>query len=137
MPSVQQTTEQKRAAEAWKVIGEVRREAAYKSEYTALVRQLPSYVLTNGLGPTLAFLRSRGKGKGTGHHDAVYRHLSNWVMERMGQPGTDLLEWILKTDSARYRRATAETLAFVHWLKRFAEAEFGDEEVGSAAARTR
>ena len=37
----------------------------------------------------------------------------------------DLLERLVKpgTSSADYRRATAEALAYLNWLKRFAEAE--------------
>jgi CRISPR-associated protein Cmr5 len=36
-----------------------------------------------------------------------------------------LLNWVVEKDSVAYRRATAEALAFLNWLKRFAEAELG------------
>jgi CRISPR-associated protein Cmr5 len=47
-------------------------------------------------------------------------------MKEMGLPGQDLLEWIVNpnTGSDRYRQATAEAIAFLVWVKRFAEAEF-------------
>jgi CRISPR-associated protein Cmr5 len=35
---------------------------------------------------------------------------------------------VLQNDSASYRRATVEALAFLTWLKRFAEAELPAEE---------
>jgi len=40
----------------------------------------------------------------------------------------DLLQWVLENDSVAYRRATTEALAFLTWLKRFAEAELPTEE---------
>jgi CRISPR-associated protein Cmr5 len=49
-------------------------------------------------------------------------------MDQIG-PGTgSALEWILRQDSSTYRRATTESLAFLNWLKRFAEAELKIEE---------
>jgi len=36
----------------------------------------------------------------------------------------------MKQNSDAYRRATTETLAFVNWLKRFAEAEIPEGEEG-------
>jgi len=40
----------------------------------------------------------------------------------------DLLYWIVNNAATdEYRRATAETMAFLTWLKRFAEAELGDD----------
>jgi CRISPR-associated protein Cmr5 len=35
---------------------------------------------------------------------------------------------VLQNDSAAYRRATIESLAFLTWLKRFAEAELPTED---------
>ncbi|RMG70621.1 MAG: hypothetical protein D6711_16870, partial [Chloroflexi bacterium] len=40
----------------------------------------------------------------------------------------DILKWIQQDASTEdYRRATAEAQAFLIWLKRFAEAELGDD----------
>jgi len=45
-----------------------------------------------------------------------------------GQEQNDLRGWIAQTASvAEYRRATLEALAFLTWLKRFAEAELVKE----------
>ena len=97
-------------------------------------------VLTNGLGQTLAFLLSKAKRYDPSArrkpearaHDLLYTHLSRWVLEQLrvgvGQGQGDLLEWVLSTDSAGYRRATAEALAYLNWLKRFAEAKLPTEE---------
>ncbi|RME09333.1 MAG: type III-B CRISPR module-associated protein Cmr5, partial [Bacteroidetes bacterium] len=43
----------------------------------------------------------------------------------------DILKWIQQDASTEdYRRATAEAQAFLIWLKRFAEAELGDDDNG-------
>jgi CRISPR-associated protein Cmr5 len=85
--------------------------------------------LTNGLGQTLAFLCSKGKKEGRfkadSEHAALYRHISKWVAKEMDWGGDDLLTRLIDEDTGSddYRRATTETLAYLVWLKRFAEAE--------------
>lgn len=121
-----QTQEQKRAAKAWDYVTAVRGKN-YEGQYGGWAKRLPALVLTNGLGQTLAFLRAKGKGPGNAPQ-TLYQHISEWVIDQVG-PGTgSLLEWLLKQDSSTYRRATTETLAFLNWLKRFAEAELKIEE---------
>jgi CRISPR-associated protein Cmr5 len=114
--SKRQTQEQKRAKQAWENVKDVKR--GFANEYKALVSSAPADIQTNGLGQTVAFWRSKGKD----HHEALYNHLSNWVMQEMREQG-DLMYWIMQTDSRRYRQATVEALAFLGWLKRFAQAE--------------
>ncbi len=116
--STRQTQEQKRAAQAWKDVRNDVKGKGFASEYKALAASAPADIQTNGLGQTLAFWLSKGKGE----HKTLYGHVSTWVVQRMGASG-DLLRWITQTDSTRYRRATVEALAFLGWLKRFAQAE--------------
>jgi CRISPR-associated protein Cmr5 len=122
--------EQKRAAQAWDCVSQAKaRGEAHAGKYGGWVKRLPALILTNGLGQTLAFLRAKGKNDPQSPAQAVYDHVSDWVVNQVG-PGTGtLLEWILRQDSTAYRRATTEALAFVSWLKRFAEAELKIEEV--------
>lgn len=116
--SKRQTQEQRRAEQGWKnVNGDVKK--GFSSEYRALVSGAPADVQTNGLGQTVAFWLSKPKSDA---HKVLYRHLSEWVMQEMNQEG-DLMHWITQTDSRRYRQATVEALAFLGWLKRFAQAE--------------
>jgi CRISPR-associated protein Cmr5 len=124
--SLPQTKEQERAAKAWDYVGAVKGKS-YEGQYGGWVKKLPSLILTNGLGQTLAFLRAKGKGE-TNAPRTLYNHLSEWVMEQLELGNGSLLEILLKKDSDTYRRATTETLAFVNWLKRFAEAELKIEE---------
>jgi CRISPR-associated protein Cmr5 len=132
--SLQQTKEQERAARAWEYVGAVQGKS-FEGEYCGWVKKLPALVLTNGLGQTLAFLLAKGKNKQNAPQ-TLYDHLSVWVMSEVahGQPDS-LLQWIMRKDSPTYRRATTEALAFIVWLKRFAEATLkakepdrGDEE---------
>lgn len=117
--STRQTQEQERAAQAWKdVRDDVKGKKGFASEYKALVASAPADIQTNGLGQTLAFWLSKGKSE----HKTLYKHVSDWVTPKMGD-SDDLLRWITQTESTPYRRATVESLAFLGWLKRFAQAE--------------
>lgn len=123
MPSLQKTREQERAAKAWSCVSEVKGKA-YQKDYRSLAQKMSSYILTNGLGQALAFLKAKGKGNRADEHEVLYGHLSEWVMTQVdGKPSDQLLNWVMEKDSAAYRRATAEALAFLNWLKRFAEGE--------------
>lgn len=127
------TMEQERAAQAWKCIQEVAHKSSeLKKKYGSLARKAPMLVLTNGLGQTLAFLRSKRKNHEEDAYNVLLSHLSRWVLHRLGVPESlrgDLLEWVLRQDSnsTTYRHATLEALAFLNWLKRFAEAELPEE----------
>lgn len=86
---------------------------------------MPTLIQINGLAQTLAFLKSKGKE----HHTQAFNHLSSWCCMRFNwDDTTNLLNKIIHTDSQIYRLATSEALAFLQWLKRFAEADLISEE---------
>ena len=127
--SLQKTIEQKRAGQAWEYIDGIKKQKdqKYKGYYSSWAKKFPTLVLTNGLGPTLAFFRSKGKEK---HMADLYDHVSKWVTSQVyGTSDSQLLERLIgavpgcQSNSLIYRRATTEALAFAAWLKRFAEAE--------------
>ena len=121
--SMQQVSEQERAAQAWHDVGGV--SASLGPKYGSQARRLATLIQTNGLAQTVAFLRSK---RGNEEMTRVYGHLCTWVMRRMREQG-DLLEAITRWSSATYRRATTEALAYALWLRRFAEARgWGEEE---------
>lgn len=131
--SLPKTLEQQRATRAWECVDEVTSKSQdFKKKYGSLARKVPTLILTNGLGQTLAFLKAKGKNHPADEHTVLFRHLSRWVLSQVApsSPATngDLLQWVLQNDSASYRRATVEALAFLTWLKRFAEAELPAEE---------
>lgn len=128
--SRQRTLEQQRAARAWECVAAVKG-TSYSSEYGQLAREVASLVQLHGLGQTLAFLVSKRPNKPgqVNAHLHLARDLSRWVGKQLtDQEPDDLREWIVcKASVAEYRRATLEALAFLAWLKRFAEAELVKE----------
>lgn len=127
-PSQQQLSEQARASSAWDSIQTVP-DITDTKKYGTLARKLPSLVQTNGLGQTLAFLRAKGGKDRKDAHNILFSHISEWVVEQVGGSG-NLLEWVIRQDSHRYRRATAEAIAYAMWLRRFAETQGWGEAGG-------
>lgn len=141
--SRQRSLEQERAKAAWDKISDVRNKQLqekdhFGKEYGSLAKSAPTDIQTNGLGQTLAFWRAKGYEKGQPKHNgnnAHYQllvHLSSWLREQLklpiSQDAESVLNWIVeKATTEEYRRATAEAIAFLSWIKRFAEAELGGE----------
>jgi len=124
--SPQQSLEQKRAAAAWAFVVDVRdNHKSYRGDYGSLARSVPTDIQMNGLGQMLAFWRAKGKD----YHKKIYADLSMWLQTRIPESKPDVLEWVMqKANTNDYRRATAEAMVFLQWLKRFAEAELGEEK---------
>jgi CRISPR-associated protein Cmr5 len=121
-----------RAQQAWAFIIGVKG-AEYEGKYGSLVRNLPTMIQVNGLAQTLAFLKAKGKEHDPKsrkeHFVQAFYQLSNWVCSCLSSGEKDLLQRIITTENTQqYRQATAESLAFLQWLKRFAEAELKSEE---------
>lgn len=126
------TLQQERAESAWSAVEEVVKKP-FKKEYGSLVRGLPAMIQTNGLGPTLAFLQAKAKGKPATHYGLLFDHVSRWVLGLFRRvehdlPEHDLLEWVYRRSSVEYRDATTEAIAYSIWLKRLAEAKGWAEE---------
>lgn len=125
--SRQRSLDQQRAAAAWQCVQSAKGKS-WSRDYGQLAKSAPSMVQMNGLGQALAFLRSKGK-KGDNEHARLAADVSRWVSQQLlGSARDDLIPWITgQASSAEYRRATAEALAFLNWLRRFAEAELDVE----------
>lgn len=132
--SGQPSLEQRRANYAWQRIDEVKKKG-FAKEYGQLARSAPTMILSNGLGQTLAFWKAKGykngqpKDNGANPHARLLEHVSAWVLPQLKVPNNnDLLVWVMNgsTTTDGYRRATAEAMALLTWLKRFAEAELGE-----------
>ena len=125
-----QRLEQKRAAEAWSCVQYVNEEIdnpKFKKEYRSTVMKLPSLILTNGLGQTLAFLKSKGKENDSNPEEKVYKDIQGWLTKpnvvNWGRvTHEELIERIMAIDSNKYRFITIESLSFLNWLKKFADA---------------
>lgn len=130
--SRQRSLEQNRAQFAWEKVKAARaRGNDFAQKYGQLARSAATEVQTNGLAQTLAFWRAKGKGNPNDEHQVIYQDVSTWVLQQMKLSNLkSLLEWITdaKTSTNQYRQATAEAMAFLQWLKRFAEAELSEEK---------
>lgn len=118
--SRQRSLEQERAARAWDCVQQVHGQG-YRNDYRTLVRGAPADIQTNGLGQTLAFWRA----KRTDAHGKLLKDVTTALRARsLGAEGQDIVQWIAQTATTDdYRRATVEVMAFLGWVKRFAEAE--------------
>lgn len=117
------TLDQKRAAHAWKAIGELGRGEDAK-EYAREAKKLPVRIMAAGLGQGLVFIAAKAGKKPK--LKKLISDLSDWVLGQRGLAsgqGGDLLKRIIDGDSIFLRRATDETLAYLQWLNRFSESE--------------
>lgn len=121
------TLEQERAQQAWLDVESVVKGKNFEAEYKGLVKNAPVLILTNGLTQTLSFFEAKKKP----HHLALNRHISAWVCKKLKltrpEQRPDLLKKLLDGDSNLLRLATQESLAYLQWLKRFADAQIEKE----------
>ncbi len=127
--SRRRSREQERAKAAWAAVSRVKEQTSeeLKKRYRSLATSASADIQANGLGQTLAFWKAKGydtgKAKQDSEHARLFQDVSGWVGRQLNITG-DLLTWVIETATTNdYRRATVEALAFLTWLKRFAEAE--------------
>jgi CRISPR-associated protein Cmr5 len=142
MPSPRRKLEQERAADAYKKARQAQKSLKEYKEYVGLVKKLPAMISTNGLGQTLAFLAAQAKLLPSGAPNnsnvegMLYWHVESWLTragdpkgpyeqkagnEDQDRPPRKLLYRIINGDSVVYRRATAEAMAYLAWLKPLAD----------------
>jgi CRISPR-associated protein Cmr5 len=125
------TLEQERAAFALKKVEEVKGASKDKAKYKTQLLKLPARLHSNGLGQTVAFYLSSGRGK---PESTICDWIEVWLRQREIYTGGALIEGITGRNippdeaEARYREASVEVRALAVWLKRFAEAFIEGEE---------
>lgn len=130
---------QERAKHAWETVQAVKKQGdANAGDFGGHAKKLPMRIRAAGLGQALAFVRAKAKPgdnkKTKPGLILLLEHLGDWVLPRL-QPETKqpiddaaLLNAILNGDALFLRRATLETMAWLEWVNRFAEAEgLGDD----------
>lgn len=138
----QQSLAQRRAAHAFKCIERHRiQNEEYKKQnpdkegpvyrnYVSYVQSLPATILMNGLGQACATLLSRAEGDLKKPHGLLYTDIQEWLCGddpaapyRKASGGEKrLMEAIIKNDEQAYLKAQTEALAYLVWLKKFANA---------------
>jgi CRISPR-associated protein Cmr5 len=118
-----QTLDQRRAAHAWSLIEQVRGEDdKAKKEFKVQVKKLPARIQAAGLGQALAFLEAKGYAPLL--RDALAKWIKEYGLVPSARGDERLLHRVVHGDSHFLRFATAECLAYLQWVVRFAEAEF-------------
>jgi len=116
----------KKALEAQKNLGK------NDKKYKSYVKKIPMLIKTNGLGATLAYIKSKVKSKSEDGnvseegkvYGLIYEHLTEWLKcdeKRLVNIDDDLVKVIISLNSSEYRAVTNEILAFLNWLRRFAD----------------
>jgi len=108
--------------EVYKKIAPLNDFKTLKKDYASHAKKLPQLIVSNGLVPTLAFYKSKGKER-----MQIYLDLELWLKHKNLIQGNHLLEYILTTDANWLRVITTESLVFAEWLKRMAEVELREE----------
>mgnify|MGYP001203926976 CR=1 FL=1 len=124
-----QTKEQKRSAFALEQIEKVFRLPVDK-ETANFVVGVPTMVLANGLGQTLAFLLSKQKDQ----HTKTFRVIRQWLEQEVPSLKTvsdlDFLKSFASLDQNKYLLAQQEALALLQWLKRYVRAFEKEDKEG-------
>lgn len=123
MSTTHQTLDQQRAAHAWNEVQKVNnsKDDKVKKEFGTQAKKLPTRILASGLGQALAFLFAKE------YAPALQSALSDWMLTRRklnpGESDSRLLVRVIHGDADFQRYATAECLAYLQWLVRFADAQ--------------
>lgn len=98
-------------------------------EYKSYAKKLPMMIKTNGLGAALAFAFSKSKDKKgrVTSWGLIYNDVQSWLNQDQkkfllgNHVEKELANAVIELESPEYRAVTVEVLAFLNWLRRFAE----------------
>lgn len=121
--------EQGRAAFAYKCAEEGKTIGKSK-EYKSYVKKMPMLIKANGLGAAIAFAFAKGSEGGIPNKNSawglIYDQIENWLMNDdkhlIRFEKNKLAQALTESTSAEYRATTIEVMAFLNWVKRFADA---------------
>jgi len=121
---MQQTKEQKRSAFALEKIQSEFGGTTDKDTANFIVG-LPTMILQNGFGQTLAFLFSKAKGKTENKYYKSAQIILSWANVNGAGLGSDLMQAltaVARMEAPLYLKTQQETLAMLCWLKRYGRA---------------
>ncbi len=145
--------EQKRAEAALRQVEALQSEdGKFRDAYTSYAKSLPATILLSGLGQAVAMAMSKaGAGEGSGGNKDAWKklvlHLEAWLLNEAGEaspyydggfrsndrPGLQLMKKITGLDQRAYVTAQAEALAYLQWIKKFANALLAEPEKADAS----
>lgn len=97
-------------------------------EYKSYVKKLPMLIKTNGLGSAFAFMFSK-KDKNEGKYwNEIGKNIFDWLKQEGKvidltsiNDFNALVFKAVQLNSTEYRKLTAEVIAFLTWLRRYAD----------------
>lgn len=132
------TVEQRRAKHAWNAVERVVKATddaetdkdkadakASAKQFGGQAKRLPTQILAAGLGQALTFLLAKK------YAPEPLIAIGDWVLNKPADPNSQskrpdkdaLIKEIINGNSDFLRRATEETLAYLRWVVRFADAQ--------------
>lgn len=119
------TLDQRRAQHAWKAVEIAKDHEKDFEEFRNQAKRLPMRILAAGLGQALTFLWAKK------YAPVLLQATADWVLDKRPHaqstkeyPAQDaLIKAIMHGNADFLRHATDETLAYLRWLVRFADAE--------------
>ena len=114
--------DQSRALQAYEAVGKVPEKA--RKDYKIAVNDLGANILRSGLCAALAALERKKDGRG----GILLDQLANAAVPGLqGATGDDIADRVRRLEADDYMIATREVLHVAAWLKRAAQATFGDD----------
>lgn len=114
------TLEQRRAQDAWNKAGAgVER---HGKDYVNDAKGLPALIMNSGLMQVLAFLHEKG-----GRQEMLAGHLRDWLHRQCGTPADfeGCMSALMNMNPRGFQAITAESLAWLKWLRQMAAARSG------------
>jgi CRISPR-associated protein Cmr5 len=107
------TLEQQRAQDAWRCAEH------YTKDHVNVAKSLPALIMNSGLMQVLAFCHEK-----SGRHETLAQHLRDWLHKQCGTPTEfePFMQSLMQADPRTYQRITAETFAWLKWLRQMASA---------------
>jgi CRISPR-associated protein Cmr5 len=115
------TLDQQRAADAWRCAQKSR-----TKEYANLAKGLPALIMNSGLLQVMAFLKEKGSGGVSQRHCSLLGDdLRIWLRSRFPDVPAEFegfMEALMRSDPRQFQEITAESLAWLRWLRQLAAA---------------
>ena len=96
-------------------------------KYPQYVKKMPAMIRNSGFAKAFAFGYSKDESKGDGKvYGQIYSDIRGWLKNEnlnliKSDTTIDMIDEIIRMDYSTYRRCENETMAFLDWLRRFAE----------------
>ena len=121
------TIEQGRATYAFESVRKISENSSkkLKDNYKSAAKDLSVLIKTNGLGQTLAFMKSKSGTEAGKGYEILYEQIGTWLQTKdvkgLVASEAELVLAVIELESHVYRQVTVETLALLNWMRRFVD----------------